>query len=178
MGVVYAISKNPPYSVHSYVVCYKTFHTDALHLASSSVLWDTHTSHSLSHFVSKFLPLLSTFDPLIFPLSQHTLTLRSSHQRQAHSDGVLTHATLLQRLLQVDNLPAACVQCMCVFALHKPVVFAGGCEDITGLLLYSGESLPPLLLLIPLTPPTPTREMRLDMAVFSLILNLALVLLL
>lgn len=72
------------------------------------------------------------------PLSYLSLSLntRSSlHQREAHSDGVLTYATILQRLLQVDNLPAACV---CVLALYN-CIFAGGCEDITGLLLYSGD---------------------------------------
>lgn len=54
------------------LLCPEPIHTDALHLTSSTVLWDKHLPFSASHFVSKFLSPLSPFDPLT-PLSYLSL---------------------------------------------------------------------------------------------------------
>lgn len=149
MRVVYAIGRNLPYSQCYYVLKPPILLFFTSPPAPSS---GTNTSHPLppwfSHFVSKFLSPLSAFDPLISPLSLHTHW--AAHiKAPAHSDGVLTHATLSQKgccrwIICQGRACRECANvCVCVFVKHKSVVFACGCEDITGLLLYSGESLPP-----------------------------------
>lgn len=73
------------------------------------------TPLTLANYISKFLSPLSAFDPLILTRSQLTHEPSSSHQRQTRSNTVLIHGTLLQMLLQVDNMPAVCSVRVCVF---------------------------------------------------------------